>query len=244
MSRHVAVALLLLCCALPGPSQAPFPGREVAKPQAEVWDTFLGYIVGLVDADIEGFADGALLDRIMPEFDAFLSLPFEEILRVSRARDARGAFVRIDFRSPITLPIPFRILWDTPGSIHADRRVTLRETRIPAHRVSGPGGPLLSPLYVYDVVQGSAGIDFDPWIDGLLGAAVDDVEIRRVLLFRMEDRWYGALLGPGYAGQLVAGYFDLGANRILVPASRRLRSVGLAFGQEIGSSSDLRGSEP
>ncbi len=92
---------------------------------------------------------------------------------------------------------------------------------------------MLSPLYIYDFVGLGIRIDFDPWLDSLMGRAVDDVAIQRALLFRLEGRWYAALMGAGYQGQLVVGFFDLGANRILVPVPRRLRSVGPVLGRDI-----------
>jgi hypothetical protein len=203
------------------------PGREIARPKTEIFDTFLGYFVGVVLSDALGYADAEYLHRLMPEFDAFLSLSFEDIRRVGRSRASDGTRITVDFRGPIVLPIPFKILWDTPGSIHAADTVTARETRIAL--LEGPEP--LSPVYVYDIEAGELWIDFDPWIDVLLGRAVDDVVIRRALLFRMSGKWYAALMGSGYEGQLVAGYFELASNRIVVPVPRRLRFVSETLGQ-------------
>jgi hypothetical protein len=97
---------------------------------------------------------------------------------------------------------------------------------------------VLEPVYIYDVVSGAVRIDFDPWIDTLLGKAVDDVNVQRALLFRMDGVWYAALMGSGYQGQLVIGYFDLADNRILVPVPARLRAVGARLGNGLAASLD------
>jgi hypothetical protein len=196
-----------------------------------VRDSFLGYFVGLVDADAVGFADSAYLHEVMPEFQSFFSLPFEDILSVSRAREAGGAVIEAHFRSGLRLPIPFRVLWDTPGTILATEKVVFRETRLAAWTAPSDGGPALelAPLYVFDLVAGRFSFDFDVWLDVLLGRAVDDIDVARVLLFLNDGTWYGALMGTGYDGQLVIGYFDFRDNRILVPVPRRLRGIGPRF---------------
>jgi hypothetical protein len=200
-------------------------------PGSVVRDSFLGYFVGLVDSDATGFADAAYLHEVLPEFVSFHSLAFEDILRIVRERDAGGATVAVELRSELDFPIPFRILWDTPGTIRASRRIVLRETRVPAVTVPADGGEglELAPTYVYEIVEGRFSIDFDRWIDVLLGGAVDDIDVSRLLVFRVGDRWYGALMGAGYEGQLVAGYFDFRDNRILVPVPRRWRRIGALF---------------
>jgi hypothetical protein len=230
--RLARVTLLLIWAASSSPAQARFPGREAAKPLSEVRDSFLGYFVGLVDSNALGFADSGYLHEVLPEFTAFLSLPFEDILRVSRRQGEDGILVSVDFRSEVRIPIPFRVLWDTPGAISAGRFIAYRETRLQEVVLSedGSGQVLLSPVYVFDRVAGDFFIDFDPWIDVLLGRAVDDVHITRVLLFRYGKTWYGGLMGKGYEDQLVVGYFDLTSNRILVPVPRRLRALSSRFG--------------
>lgn len=196
-----------------------------------VRDSFLGYFVGLLDADAVGFADAAYLHEVLPEFKSFYSLAFEDLLRVSRVQEEGGAIVAVHFRSALSLPIPFRVLWDTPGTIRATETVELRERRLARWTSPEDGGPtvLLAPLYVYDVVAGRFSIDFDLWLDLLLGAAVDDIDITRILLFLNDGTWYAALMGTGYDGQLVIGYFDFRENRILVPVPRRLRGIGPRF---------------
>jgi hypothetical protein len=229
---HPTPALFFFVCALSSsPAQERFPGREVAKSLGVVRDSFLGYFVGLIDADAVGFADSAYLHEVLPEFQSFFSLPFEDLLRVSRTREEGGAVVSVHFRTALELPIPFRVLWDTPGTIRATESVTLRETRFAAWTAPHDGGPalLLAPLYVYDVVAGRFSIDFDLWLDLLLGMMVDDIDITRILLFLNDGTWYGALMGTGYDGQLVIGYFDFRENRILVPVPRRLRGIGPQF---------------
>jgi hypothetical protein len=229
--NQATAALLFFCLVSSSPAQARFPGREIAKSQAEVRDSFLSYFIGLVDANCTGYADGAFLHAILPEFVSFYSLPFEQILQVRREAADGGALVTVDFAQGLTLPIPFRVLWDTPGTITATPTIAFRETRLSAAIVADGAQELrLSPFYVFDSSAGRFSIDFDPWIDVLLGRAVDDVDITRVLLFSFDGTWYGALMGKGYDGQLVAGYFDFKENRILVPVPRRFRDIGVEYG--------------
>ena len=118
-------------------------------------DSFLGWFVGLVDADAVGYADGGYLHEVLPEFRSFYSLPFEDIRVVRRWRDAAGTVrVAVDFRGGLELPIPFRVLWDTPGTIRATERIEFTETRVAGAVVDGPAGRLdLRPLYVFDIVD-------------------------------------------------------------------------------------------
>ena len=213
------------------PAEPLFPGREVAKTTSEVRDSFLGYFVGIVDSDSTGHADAAYLHEVLPEFQSFLSLPFEYIRDVSRWGDDSSAIVTLVFRGAVSIPIPFRVLWDTPGSISASERVVLRETRLRASTVGGEGSGRITfaPFYLFDLTEGDFFIDFDPWIDVLLGRAVDDVHVVRVLLFGFNGKWYGALMGKGYERQLVVGYFDFTDNRILIPVPRFLWDIGTRF---------------
>jgi hypothetical protein len=232
VKHHVAAAVFLFFCLVSSsPAQARFPGREVAKPQSEVRDSFLSYFIGLVDSDCVGYADGPFLHEILPEFHSFYSLPFEQIHTVRRSHAGDGVYDAVDFDRGLTLPIPFRLIFVSPGTITASQSIVYRETRYPSVVVRADGGDeiTLSPMYVFEQVSGRFQIDFDPWIHVFFGRIVDDVNITRVLLFLDGGTWYGALMGRGSKGQLVAGYFDFKENRILVPVPRRFAALGTRF---------------
>jgi len=228
--RSVGLALLILVC-IPLSGLDYLPGREVAKPHSEVIDSFFGYFIGVVDADATGMMDTDYLHEVLPEFVTFFSMPMEELGTMTRLKEGERIAVTLTFKRDVHLDIPLKILWDTPGYLEAGGSLTLEETRyqklvIP---VSKWRNIELAPVYAYEITEGYFFIDFDDWLDILLGNAVDDLYITTVVVFKFDDIWYGAMMGRGYREQAVIGIFNFRDNRILVPIPHRFRTIGPFF---------------
>ena len=207
------------------------PGRHVAKPHSEVIDSFFGYFIGVVDADATGKMDTDYLHKVLPEFVNFFSMPMEELGDLTRVKEDGEIHVTLTFKQDVRLDIPIKILWDTPGYLAAGGSLTMRETRygeltLPVSRTRSVE---LAPVYAYEIVDGYFFIDFDDWLDVLLGNAVDDVYIERIVVFRYEGTWHGAMMGWGYRKQVVIGIFNFRDNSIVVPIPRRFRYLGQYF---------------
>ncbi len=230
VGRSAGFALLVLVCT-PLSGLDYLPGREVAKPHSEVMDSFFGYFIGVVDADATGMMDTDYLHEVLPEFVGLFSMPMEELGTMTRLKEGESIAVTLTFKKDVHLDIPLKILWDTPGYLEAGGSLTLEEKRyeklvIP---VSKRRNIELAPVYAYEVTDGYFFIDFDDWLDILLGNAVDDLYITAVVVFKFDDTWYGAMMGRGYREQAVIGIFNFKNNRILVPIPYRFQTIGPFF---------------
>jgi hypothetical protein len=227
MGKACIIALLLLLLGPEvRPEPAPAPGREVSLPSSEVKDAFFAYLLGLIVRDGEAEIEGGFLRGILIEYKDALSIPLERIERISLRRDPAGGGNRMEvsFRGDVDIPIPFSFLGYHPGTIHASRLLTFREPR-PDQRAP----PSAVPAFEFRLSEGEASVDVDEWLDVLLGDYLDDIELRRIVVFRYEGEWIGLLSGLGYKRQPIAGYFSFPKNHIVFPVPDALAELGMAF---------------
>lgn len=210
----VAVALLAAVAAAAddGPGGGAPPGREVMMGRDEVWDTFLAYLVGIIERDAVARVDGEWMREILVEVRDSPGL--RRIAEVAWQRGAEPGSRRLSFAfdGDLHYPMPLDIFGYHPGSIDASRTIVLREER--------RGGPPAGAFHWLVLEEGHATVDFDEWLDVLAGPLLDDFTLAGVALFTLRGRWHAMLVGRGDRRQAVTWVFALDRTRILFPAPR------------------------
>ncbi len=203
----------------------PTPGREAALPGSEVRDTFLGWLLGIIDAGLDVELDNAGLRGVLEEFRSTVDLPFDRIsvVRHQAPRAAPGSLA-LSFDAPIRVPVPFAILWYHPGSIQATEQIDFVEERVPG---AVADGERVGPLYVFWLERGRVEVDVDEWLDVLLGSLVDDVAVRLLAVMRWHGAWRCLLGGTNARGKRFIAAFDFSRNVIQYPVPAALTRLGL-----------------
>ena len=126
-------------------SAGQIPPREIATPESEIEDAFLGYMHGLIYRDLELDIDGDTLREQFPEFNTNRYTPFDEITQMSRTRKSGGAEFAIEFRTPMEHTVEaVNILGWRPVRILGPDRVVGKELHAAA-----PEGAFLRQLSVW-----------------------------------------------------------------------------------------------
>lgn len=196
------------------------PGREILPPREEVWETFLGYVVGLIRTDTEARAEFSFLLRILPELD--VKETYRRISYVawgdSRIVDARA--LTFGFDGDLEYPIPLSILGYHPGSISASAEISLREIG------RGVGERTLAgQFYLFVVERGYARIVFDAWLDALAGSLLDSFSLEALALLTYRGELHALLVGRGLRGQSVPWVVNLARNKVKFPVPDEFRAV-------------------
>ena len=208
----------------PAGTGAP-PGREVALPASQVRDTFFAWLLGIIDGGLDVELDNATLREALAEFRSTVNLPFDRIrvVRHVAARPTAGSMA-ILFDAPLTVPVPFAILWYHPGSIRASALVSFDETRIERAAVDGEEA---GPIYLFRLERGDVVVDVDDWIDVLFGSLIDDVSVCLVAVLRWDGAWRCLLGGTNRDGKRYVAAFDFSRNAIQYPVPAALTRLGL-----------------
>jgi hypothetical protein len=214
----VAAALLLAAVAAFAADDGTLPGREIMLPREEVFDTFLAYLLGVIERDVAArLPRDHLLDVLVEVRD---SPGLARIAEVAWLRGEAPGSRRLSFTfdGELHYPMPLDIFGYHPGSIDASRTIVLREER----RGRGPPG---SRFHWLVVEEGGATVDFDAWLDVLAGPLLDDFTLAGVALFIRRGRWTAVLVGRGDRGQAVPWAFGLERTRILFPTPPDLAAL-------------------
>lgn len=199
------------------------PPRSVGLPDSEIEDVFFSYIVGVLLGELELDMDGSTLLDMFPEFsDGSGQVPFHQIKRVTRSRteSSNSSLITLSFIEDVRYPVPVDILGYHPGTVIFSRQIRFVESNIP---------PDLEGIEIVREVRvdsGTVGIDFDQWLDTLLGGWVDDVDARVLAVVRYRGEWYGLLGGDTPDGGWITGVYDLRNSRIIVRPPAELRLLG------------------
>jgi len=205
------------CCLLIGVPQLPAqelaaPSRAYSVPKKQIPESFLGYLVGLIDADVQFSVDSRGLLAVLPEFKGRSGDPFQLLKEVAR-REGPGRPMALSFRFPddLRIPLPLGIFGYHPISVYVSRTIVLEERRFPARSlgdISG-GSRLLSPDYEYRVSEGYARFQFDDWLVFLSGGSLADFSVHGLAIFQDKGEWRALIAGSGPARPVVCWLFDL-----------------------------------
>lgn len=209
----------------------------VLEREPGVNDPVFSILARLVTSGIFGTLTQERLQQEVARMGGKSRLPYESVVSVTREPVMPGwtALIRLDFRKPIDLPIPYSILGYHPGSFTASEHCLFREWDIGMIRLVEPEQKEgrtesrtidLDEVHLFSVVEGDVKIDIDYLIDVLLGDAADDTDITALMLCKWKGDWYGVAMGYGDDKAGRSGILSLRQDKILLPPPDGLRGVG------------------
>lgn len=182
-------------------------------------DPVFAVLVGLITSNAEGHLSGDHLRREMARRGKKSRLPADLLASVDRERtSADTARVSLRFRAPMNLPIPYSILWYRPGRMQASAETSFTE------RALGRLTPDAADARVFFLENGGLAVDIHAWLDKLMGASLDDTDVRTLALVLFRDRWLGVALGRNPSGRPRQGVFDMKADKALFPIPADIRA--------------------
>jgi len=221
-----AILFLLIAGALSGQETSHWvPPRELSMPKDEIWESLLGYLVGLIDADVSFALSGSDLLSVLPEFKARRGDPFELLKEVARRPGAQGhARLSFSFPDALHIPLPVGFLGYQPISVSASQTVVLEEYSFASRSIlSAPQvEDVLSPDFEYRLAQGYAQFNFAEWLVYLTGGFLDDFSVKGVAIFRYRGTWHALMAGVSRGGRVVCWLFDLKRMRLVLSIPKPL----------------------
>jgi hypothetical protein len=238
MSRPALFSLLALLVAQPCAAQLWSLGTDGAR-QSEDWvlaegvtDPLFSAMVGVVDADFFGGIRQAQIDSIVIA-NGGTKLPHEVFNEIRRAPvpGAAAALVQFVLVEEIDRPIPYSLLGYNPGSIRASQQLDFLEFDIGHRRylVKIDDEEIVVEIenaHLLVLVEGFMEMDFDGWLDRLLGSKLDDMHVKAFLIFTMEGQRYSLGMGQTKKGKGKTGAFDFLEDSTVFPAPKELLVVG------------------
>ncbi len=241
MSRPVLLSLLAslaLLVAQPCVAQLWSVGADGAR-QPEDWvlaegvtDPLFAAMVGVVESEFFGGIRQAQIDSIITA-NGGSKLPhevFKEIRRVP-VPGAAAALVQFVLFEKIDRPIPYSLLGYNPGSIRASQQLDFLEFDIGRRRylVKIDDEEIVVEIesaHLLVLASGFMEMDFDGWLDRLLGSKLDDMHVKAFLIFTMDDQRYSLGMGVTKKNRGKTGAFDFLEDSTLFPAPKELLVVG------------------
>ena len=218
MRRLLSVAVFAVSAAV---AHSYLPPRDIAVPESQVKDAFFGYVVGILLQDEALDGNGESLLAMFPEFaDGSGQVPFHEMTRMVRAPGSRGTEITLELKNRLSYPVPVDILGYHPGMVISSPRLVFDE------REYVSPDPDFGAVWLEWLRDGELAIDFDGWLDFLLGSWVDDVSVQLLAVAEYQSRWYILLGGDTPRGRWITGVYDLQSSRIVVRPPQALRLLG------------------
>lgn len=214
LREPIAAAAFCLLIGVPRlPAQElAVPSRAYSVPKKQIPESFLGYLVGLIDADVQFSLDSQRLLAVLPEFKGRAGDPFQLLKEVAR-RQGAGRDASLSFRFPgdLRIPLPLGIFGYHPISVYVSSSIVLEERRLPSRSLDGvtAGPQSLSPEYEYRVSEGYARFQFDDWLVFLSGGALENFSVRGLAIFQDRGEWRALIAGSGQVRPVVCWLFDL-----------------------------------
>ncbi len=220
------------------PEELPFETR--------VKDPVFSALVGLVSSNSYGTLSREQLARNLERRNLKSKLPYQEVQSVTRARgtDDRSATVTVSFDGDLKLPVPYSLLGYHPGSFLASQDCVFREwiigdlTLDHPEKVKGEWThrPIhLKRVHLYGLDRGKISIDFDGWLDTMLGGTLDDTDVVGLILFEYEGVWTGMATGYSKKGSGRSGAFNFEEDEIMFPGPDEMKTIGRTLRKKIES---------
>lgn len=210
-------------------AEGPLPALPEALPyEPLVKDGVFAVLLGLLESDSYGTLTSEHLGRDLAGRNAGSRLPYRKLRELRRLPEEAAGTARVEvlFDGPLRLSIPYTILGYHPGTLRADQTCVFREWRLGNLEVPGPAGPFpIQDVRAFAFREGGIRIDFDAWLDWLMGSALDDTRVSGIATFRHRGRWIGLALGSNDKGEPRSGSFDFQQDKVLIPPSEELRAA-------------------
>jgi hypothetical protein len=238
MFVRACLALLALACA--GPAYAGlYRFDEAGQRQPATWtlaeditDPLFATMLGVIDANCFGEVAQSELDSIV-NANGGSKLPYEVFAVMSREPALGGpdSYVVITLTEPVDRPIPYSLLGYNPGSIRSSGEIhflhfDVGERRYLVELDDEEREIVIESAQLFVIVEGFMEMDFDGWLDRILGSKLDDMEVRAFLTFWWEGQRYSLGMGLSNKGRGKTGAFDFVADETLFPAPKELLVVG------------------
>ena len=216
-------------------SQPTLP--EILPYQPEIKEPVFALLVGLVETDSYGMLTRDHLIRDLRRRKLSSHLPYQWVTSVTRESEYPGqtATVTITFDHDMDLPVPYSILGYHPGSFLASDSCVFREWRLGditlQHPYQEKGKWLYRPLKIEDVhayglTSGKISIDFDGWLDNMMGGALDDTYVVGLILFKYNGVWTGMATGYSKDKAGRSGGFNFEKDEIMFPGPDEMKTIG------------------
>jgi hypothetical protein len=204
-------------------------GATLLAEASGIKEPLFAYLYGLLDADMYGTRTTEDFREAVEAADRPSKLPYlwiAELIR-ERAPERNQALITIRFTRPYDVPIPYKLIIYRPGHVKASQEVTAREWDLGTHAVAASAETaVLTDLHVFAITGGYAAVDFDAWLDKLMGKLVDDTHVSGVATFRWKDVPYGIAVGYNRAGKGSSGALNMLSNKVIVRRSPTLKAIG------------------
>ncbi len=200
-------------------------------------DPVFSILTRLVTSGIYGTITQERLRQEIARLGGESRLPYESVVSITRqpVQPGRTALIRVEFKEPIDLPVPYSILGYHPGSFTASQSCLFREWELGTVHLSeaekkGDRTEVrtidLDDVHLFAAVEGDVKIDIDALVDAVLGGAIDDTDVTTLMLCRWRGEWYGAAMGYGKDRHGRSGILSLRRDKILFPTPDGLKGVG------------------
>ena len=219
-----------------GPSGEPVASEWVLA--EGVTDPLFALMLGVVDADLYGLIAQSELDSIV-QANGGTKLPHEVFTRIRRRplNDGATSYVEFQLSEAVDRPIPYSLLGYNPGSIRASQRIDFLHFEIGERSYlveldDAEQEIQIEDAELYVVAEGFMEMDFDGWLDRLLGSKLDDMQVKAFLTFRWQDQRFSLGMGLNNKGRGKTGAFDFVKDETLFPAPKELLVVGREMREE------------
>ena len=199
---------------------------------SDITDPLFAAMLGTIDAGHFGVMHQAELDSIV-QANGGSKLPHEVFAMMERrpAEDGPDSHIVIQLTEPVDRPIPYSLLGYNPGSIRSSGEIHFLHYEIGARRflVSVDDEEreiVVEAADLFVIADGFMEMDFDGWLDRLLGSKLDDMTVRAFFTFWWEGQRYSLGMGLSNKGRGKTGAFDCVADETLFPAPKELLAVG------------------
>lgn len=229
---HTLIFSILLAAASLHTSDGRNVRPDTVPPATGVKDPVFAYLVGLVDADLYGSVDAPTLESFLRIHSGKSQLPYQHLDQLHRSIGVlhRTTTVSASFRAPLALPVPYRILGYSPGSLRASREVEFREwilgELLIAHTEGGKSEEVrLSDVHLFALREGSLCVDIDGWLDRIVGGKLDDTRITGLVLFNWEGERWGLAVGYNRAWKGRSGLLSMREDAIRFPSPPPMKTA-------------------
>jgi hypothetical protein len=192
-------------------------------------EPLFAYLYGLLDQNMFGTRTTEDFRLAVEGAGRPSKIPYDRIASLTRepAQEGDEALIAVRFVEPFDMPIPYKLIIYRPGNVKASQEVTAREWHVGTLAVASPTEPVvLNDLHIFALTGGYAAVDFDAWLDSLLGRLVDDTHVSGIATFRWNGVPYGIAVGYNRDGKGSSGALDMTSNEVIVRRNQPLKAVG------------------